>query len=110
MKLEDMRLFARVAELRSFTAAARALGVPKQTLSRRVAELERALSVRLLHRTTRRLHLTELGAAYAERCAEVVRLAEEANRSMTDAGATPKGTLRVTADPVFGEAFLSELV
>jgi DNA-binding transcriptional LysR family regulator len=110
MRLEDMRLFAQVAERLSFTAAARALGLPKQTVSRRVGELERALSVRLLHRTTRRLHLTELGAAYAERCAEVVRLADEANRSVTDAGATPRGTLRVTADPVFGEAFLPALV
>jgi DNA-binding transcriptional LysR family regulator len=110
MKLEDMRLFAKVAEARSFTAAARSLGIPKQTLSRRVAELESALDVRLLHRTTRRLHLTEVGAAYAERCAEIGRLADEANRSVTDASAVPKGTLRVTADPLFGEAFLGGVV
>ncbi|MCZ7684453.1 MAG: LysR family transcriptional regulator [Sandaracinaceae bacterium] len=73
MRLEDMRLFAEVARAGSFTAAARALAVPKQTLSRRIAELEHALGVTLLHRTTRRLHLTELGAAYAARCAEIVR-------------------------------------
>jgi DNA-binding transcriptional LysR family regulator len=110
MRLEDMRLYAKVAEARSFTAAARALGLPKQTLSRRVAALEEALGVRLLHRTTRRLHLTEVGAAYANRCAEVVRLADEANRSVTDAGESPKGTLRVTADPVFGDAFLGDVI
>jgi DNA-binding transcriptional LysR family regulator len=110
MTIEDMRLFAKVAEAKSFTVAARLLGVPKQTLSRRVAALERTLDVRLLHRTTRRLHLTEIGAAYAERCGEIARLAEEANRAVTDAQQVPRGTLRVTADPVFGEAFLPALI
>jgi DNA-binding transcriptional LysR family regulator len=71
--MDDLRLFAKVAELASFTAAARVLGVPKQTLSRRVSELEQALGVALLHRTTRRLVLTDAGRAYAERCAEIVR-------------------------------------
>ena len=110
IRIEDMRLFARVAEAGSFTGAARALGVPKQTLSRRVAELERRLGVRLLHRTTRRLKLSDVGAAYAARCAEVVRLAEEANRAVTDAHDVPMGTLRITADPVFGDAFVGDLV
>jgi DNA-binding transcriptional LysR family regulator len=110
IRMEDMRLFARVAEVKSFTVAARLLAVPKQTLSRRIAELERALGVRLLHRTTRRLQLSHAGAAYAERCSEIVRLAEEANRAVSDASETPSGTLRVTADPVFGEAFLTKVV
>jgi DNA-binding transcriptional LysR family regulator len=110
IKLEDMRLFAKVAHERSFTAAARVLGVPKQTLSRRVAELEQALGVQLLHRTTRRMQLSDVGAAYAERCAEIVRVADEANRAVVDRNETPRGTLRLTADPVFGEAFLTELV
>lgn len=110
MKLEDMRLFAQVAEARSFSAAARKLGIPKQTLSRRVSELEEALDVQLLHRTTRRLHLTDVGAAYAERCAEVVRLAEEANEAVTEARQVPRGRLRVTADPTFGEAFVTGLI
>jgi DNA-binding transcriptional LysR family regulator len=93
-----------VAEARSFTGAAQRLGVPKQTLSRRVALLERALGVELMQRTTRRLHLTDLGAAYAERCAEIARLAEEANRAVSDADPAPRGTLRITADPAFGDA------
>jgi DNA-binding transcriptional LysR family regulator len=108
--MEDMRLFAKVAEVKSFTVAARLLHVPKQTLSRRVAELERALGVQLIHRTTRRLQLSHAGGAYAERCSEIVRQAEEANRAVSDASETPSGTLRVTADPVFGEAFLTTLV
>lgn len=110
IKIEDMRFFARVAEAGSFTAAARLLGVPKQTLSRRVAELEQDLGVQLLHRTTRRLHLTEVGAAYAERCAVIARLADEANQAVTDAQQVPRGVLRVTADPVLGEAFVTGLV
>ena len=110
IRLEDMKLFARVAEAKSFTAAARILGMPKQTVSRRVAELERALGVQLLHRTTRRLHLSDAGAAYAERCAEVVRIAADANRAVADTQQVPRGRLRVTADPVFGEAFLPDLV
>ena len=108
--MEDMRLFAAVAEARSFTAAADSLGIPKQTLSRRIARLERALGVQLMHRTTRRLHLSDAGRAYADRCAEIVRIASEANRAVTDAQEIPRGTLRITADPVFGEAFLGDLV
>jgi DNA-binding transcriptional LysR family regulator len=107
MRLEDMRLFAAVAAARSFTAAARSLGMPKQTVSRRISELEDSLDVRLLHRTTRRLHLTDVGAAYAERCAEIVRQADEANRAVTEAAAAPRGVLRVTADPELGESFLA---
>jgi DNA-binding transcriptional LysR family regulator len=109
-RIEDMGLFAKVAEAKSFTAAARELGIPKQTLSRRAAELERALGVQLMHRTTRRLRLSDAGAAYAERCAEIRRIAEEANRAVTDAHEVPAGTLRLTADPVFGEALLTELL
>lgn len=78
-----MRLFARVAEERSFTAAARALGVPKQTLSRRIAELERALGTVLLYRTTRRLRLSDVGAAYAQRCSELVRISKRRGSSLS---------------------------
>lgn len=109
-RLEDLRLFAAVAAARSFTAAAGTLGVPKQTLSRRIAELEATLGVQLLHRTTRRLTLTEPGATFARRCAEVVALAADATRALTDAREQPRGTLRVTADPVFGDAYLAPLL
>jgi DNA-binding transcriptional LysR family regulator len=110
IKIEDMRLFASVAEAKSFTRAAGRLGVPKQTISRRIAELERTLGVALMHRTTRRLQLTDAGGAYAERCAEIVRLAGEANRAVSDVTEVPRGTLRVTADPTFGDAFVTGLV
>jgi DNA-binding transcriptional LysR family regulator len=110
MKMEDMRIFAKVAEAGSFTAAARLLGTPKQTLSRRVKQLEQTLHVRLLERSTRRLRLTDAGAAYAERCTEIVRLVEEANDAVTRTRQTPRGLLRVAAEPVFAETFLTGLI
>src|SRR5688500_4499566 len=84
VRLEDMRLFAAVADARSITGAARRLAMPKQTVSRRVAQLEMDLGVSLMHRTTRTLRLTEAGAAYAQRCREIVRIADEANRAVTE--------------------------
>lgn len=110
VRLEDMRLVAAVADARSMTGAARRLGIPKQTVSRRIAQLEEALGVPLMHRTTRTLHLTEAGAAYAEKCREIVRIAEEASRAVTEVDDEPRGTLRVTADPVFADAFVGQLV
>lgn len=109
-RLDDMRVFAKLAEMGSLSAAARALGMPKQTLSRRLAALEQALGVTLATRSTRRLRLTDAGTAYAGRCAEIVRLADEANLAVTDRSQAPTGTLRLTADPTFGEAFLPALV
>ncbi|MFO0549864.1 MAG: LysR family transcriptional regulator [Polyangiaceae bacterium] len=110
VSLEDMRLFAAVATAGGFTQAARALGVPKQTLSRRVAGLEEVLGVALLLRSTRRVKLTDAGAAYRERCEELVRLAADANRAVAEVHEVPRGLLRVTADPVFGDAFVTALV
>lgn len=109
-KLDDMRMFAKLAERGSFSAAARALAVPKQTLSRRIAALEDDLGVELVRRTTRKLRLTEIGAAYADRCRALAQVADEANELVRGAGERPRGTLRITADPTFGEAFLPALV
>ena len=109
-RLDDMRVFAELAEAGSISGAARALGVPKQTVSRRLSALEDALGVELARRTTRRVTLTDVGRAYAARCSEVVRLADEANRAVTSQLDAVVGTLRVTADHSFGEAFLPDLV
>ena len=101
-----MRLFATLARASTFTAAARELAMPKQTLSRRISELEDSLGAQLVVRTTRRMQLTATGERYAAQCLELVRLAEDANRAIGDHGAEPRGTLRITADPLLGEAFL----
>ena len=110
VRLDDMRVFAALAEAGSFTAAAAQLGVPKQTISRRLAELEAALGVELARRTTRSVALTDVGRAYAARCADVARLADEANRAASSRTDLVSGTLRITADSSFGEALLPDLV
>jgi len=109
-RLGDMRLIAELTSARNFTDVARRLTVPKQAVARRVAELESTLGVRLVDRTTRTFRLTALGRGYAERCAEVVRLADEVNRTIRGEATDVSGTLRVTADPLFGEQFLPPIV
>jgi len=75
--LDRMQIFARVAELNSFTQAARVLGIPKASASLAVQQLESQLGTRLLHRTTRRVQLTQDGLAYYERCKDVLDDVEE---------------------------------
>ena len=75
--LDRMQIFARVAELNSFTQAARVLGIPKASASLAVQQLESQLGTRLLHRTTRRVQLTQDGQAYYERCKDVLDDVEE---------------------------------
>src|SRR5687768_2622874 len=102
-----MAFFARVVEARSFSDAARALGVSKSAVSARVARLEERLGVRLLHRTTRRLALTADGVHVYERCARVVAEADEAAEIGAGASAVPRGTLRIHAPPGFGQFYLT---
>lgn len=110
VRLDDLRLVAALAGASSLADAARALGAPKQTVSRRLALLEGALGAALVARGGHRLRLTEEGAALAERAREVLRLAEEALRSTRDRSATPTGTLRLTTTAVIAEWWLSDAV
>ena len=110
VRLDDMILFAKLAETGSLTHTARALGTTKQTVSRRLQELEDSLGVALAHRTTRALTLTDVGRAYAARCADIARLADNANRIAAAKLTQVSGTLRVTADPTLGETFLPALL
>lgn len=97
MDLNRVAAFARVVHDGSFTAAAKALGVPKSSVSRSVSQLEEDLGTRLLHRTTRRLHLTEAGSAFYERVARALSDIDEATNVASDAQAEPRGLVRVTA-------------
>ncbi len=97
MDLNRVAAFARVVQDGSFTAAARALGVPKSSVSRSVAQLEQDLGARLLHRTTRKLHLTEAGSAFYDRVARALADIDEATDAAADTQAQPRGTVRVTA-------------
>src|SRR5262249_46190581 len=76
----------------------------------RIAELEVELGLRLVDRTTRAFRLTDAGRRYAERCAEIVRLADEATDDVRGQSAEITGTLRVTADPLLGELFLPPII
>lgn len=108
--LTAMAAFARVVEAGSFTAAARDLGISTPVLSKRVAELERGLGARLLHRTTRRLSLTEAGSAFYEHCARVVEEAGKAEEAVARLSDAPRGLLRVTAPVAFGSSHVAAAV
>ncbi len=94
-RLETMTVFARVAELESFTGAAKSLGLPKATVSKAVFQLEERLGARLLQRTTRRVSLTHDGRAFYERCKDLLVDAEEVERLFQKSGETLKGRIRI---------------
>lgn len=108
MDLNDIVIFAHVVNAGSFVGASRALQVPKSTVSRRVSELEERLGARLLQRTTRKLHLTDVGQTFYQHARRVVAEVEEAERAVADLQQTPRGLIRVTIPLNFG--FLAPLV
>lgn len=93
--LHAMRTFARVVECGSFAAAANALDISAAQVSRIVAELENQLQTRLLHRTTRRLRMSEAGERFLERSRQILSLTEEAMDEARGAHLTPRGRLRL---------------
>ena len=107
--LREMALFVEVAKAKSFRKAAAASGVPTSSLSRRIAELEKAVGVRLFNRTTRSVDLTEAGDAYFARCRDIVEAARVAHEELHDLAERPRGLLRVTATPDFARLFLGSL-
>lgn len=110
MDLNRVAAFARVVHDGSFTAAAKALGVPKSSVSRSVAQLEQDLGARLLHRTTRKLHLTEAGSAFYERVARALSDIDEATSVASDAQGQARGLVRVTAPVDVGVWALASIV
>lgn len=97
----EIVVFARIVQLGSFSAAASSLGIPKSTVSRRVAELEERVGARLLQRTTRKLNLTDVGRTYYEHCSRIVVELEEAQLAVSQLQSTPRGLLRVTIPLTF---------
>jgi len=100
-RLNGMRVFAQVVEAKSFSAAADKLGMSKSLASRHVSALERALAVKLLNRSTRKLSLTDAGAVFYEHCARIVQEAELAAERLSRTQAEPAGLVRVTAAEAF---------
>ncbi|CUA81886.1 MULTISPECIES: LysR substrate-binding domain-containing protein [Gulbenkiania] len=108
--LNDLYYFAKVVEYGGFMAAGRALGVPKSRLSRRVAELEERLGVRLLHRTTRKLALTDLGTQYYRHCQAMLAEAEAAQETIDRARAEPRGVVRVSCPELLCKTLLAPVL
>lgn len=102
MDLNHVSTFTRVVKDGSFTAAAKSLGLPKSSVSRSVAQLEEELGIRLLQRTTRKLHLTDAGATFYERVARALGDITEATSAAADAQEELRGTVRLTAPVDFG--------
>lgn len=101
-RLQAIEIFVKVAELKSFSAAAAALDLSRTLVSERVRDLERDLGVRLLQRTTRRVSLTEPGAAFLERVRVGLSALDEAAAEASSLSAEPRGVLRVNAPMSFG--------
>src|SRR5688572_14598991 len=94
-------LFVRVVKAGSFTSAAAEVGLPKSSVSRSVSHLERELGVRLLHRTTRRIALTDAGQSYFDAVSGSVTTMDEAAEAARERGSEPRGVVRITTPPDF---------
>lgn len=108
--LNDMGYFAEVVGKGSFAAAGRALGLPKSRLSRRVAELEARLGVRLLQRTTRKLAVTAVGELYYRHCLAIRDEAQAAAEAVAQAQTEPRGTIRVACPVTLAQTTLGPAI
>lgn len=108
--LDDLVAFARLIEVGSFTAAAEGLGCSKGQLSKRISSLEQQLGTRLLHRTTRRLHLTAAGQALLPEAQALARQGQLALQRIAEVQDQPSGTLRLSVPVSLGETFFDGLL
>jgi DNA-binding transcriptional LysR family regulator len=108
--LDDMARFVEVVRAKGFRRAAETLEIPISTLSRRISALEKAVGLRLLHRTTRRIELTEAGQIYFERCQRIVEEARLAHEHLGELRAQPTGVLRVSLCVDFALIYLVPLI
>lgn len=108
--LEGIEIFAAVVEANGFTAAARQLGKSVSFVSKEIGLLEARLGARLLHRTTRRVSLTEDGRIYYDECRRIISAADSAARSLTEVRTKPRGRLRISAPVSFALSHLRTLL
>ncbi|WP_407353190.1 LysR family transcriptional regulator [Luteimonas sp. R10] len=108
--LERMRTFVRVAERGNLSAVARELGIGQSTVTRHLRELEEAVGVPLLSRTTRRVTVTEEGSRYHAHCALILRLVEQAGDEARGTRGAPAGTVRISCTATFGVLHATRLV
>ncbi|MBX7099367.1 MAG: LysR family transcriptional regulator [Myxococcaceae bacterium] len=108
--LNAVRVFVAIVETKGVRLAARALGLPRSTVSRKLAELEARLGLSLLNRTTRTVSLTDAGQAYFARAVQALGALDDAERALREAGGRPTGTLRITASPAMAQQRGGELL
>jgi DNA-binding transcriptional LysR family regulator len=109
-RIEAMKVFVAALDEGSLAGAGRRLGRSPAAVSRAIAFLEHHVGAELLHRTTRSIRLSEAGERYASACRRVLVDLEEADLSVADERAAPRGTLTVTAPPISGEEILRPIV
>jgi DNA-binding transcriptional LysR family regulator len=109
-KFKAMQTFLCIADAGSLTAAARAMGSSLPAVVRSLAAYESQLGVRLFHRTTRRITLTEEGREHLERCRHVLTAVEEAESALRAGATRPQGHLRITAPVLFGQMYVAPVV
>ena len=103
-------VFVAVVENDGFSAASRALGISKSAVSKRINQLENHLGVRLLHRTTRKLSLTEAGERYFEHAAQALTAAGQAEDAVTELQGEPQGKLKISSPMSFGRLHVAPLI
>lgn len=107
---KNMAIYVEVVRAKSFRRAAEVLEMPNSTVSRRISELEKAIGLRLLNRTTRTVELTEEGRIYYERCRRIVEEARLAHEALRDMHEQPTGVLRASLPVDFSVVFLAPLM
>jgi DNA-binding transcriptional LysR family regulator len=109
-RFESIRSFITVAQKLSFVEAADTLRIDPSSLSRRIRRLEKNLSVRLFNRNTRRVALTEAGAIYLESCLDIITRLDEADATISNLCAEPRGLLHVTLPVIFGQKHIAPVL
>ncbi|KAF6627085.1 LysR family transcriptional regulator [Pantoea agglomerans] len=105
-KIQAMQVFVRVAEMGSFTRAAESLGVPKGSVSRQIQALENQMATRLLHRTTRRVQLTQDGLVYYDRCLDLLSMIDDMDSLFQHEPASLSGKLRIDMSVAMATSFI----
>lgn len=110
MDLNEIAVFVKVVQVGSFNQAAKQLNMPNSTVSAKVSALEQRLGVTLLHRTTRKLHITQAGQNFFQKCQLGIAELKNAEEEVTLSQGEPQGTLLLTAPPVLGANLLPEIL
>jgi len=110
MGFNAIPVFVAVVESKGFSAAAQSLGISKSAVSKRINQLEQQLGVRLLHRTTRKLSLTEAGERYFQHASQALRAANQAEDAVTQLQGEPQGRLKISTPMSFGRLHVAPLI